>query len=224
MGYSHVQSNSSSFASSSSARALAFTGAVTAGDLLLVWVQVGTVTITVTDSQSNTYTQIGSDLVLGTRHMSLWWAIAKSNSVGGANSVTVNPSATTTMALAIQEYSSTLGIQVDGSNTGTGTGTSVSTGSVPVTGNSDLAVCAAAYTSTATATAGGSYTLRTQVNTNPTIAVEDLIGVSTAQTPGMSLSASSTWSAIGVTFSGAPGGTPRIVIVSDANPTQEHLE
>lgn len=195
--WSHIQSRSTNFGAVSTAQTLAYSSNVAKGDLLLVWIRHNTpsVTVTITDSQGNVWSEIGP-VTNGTNlKMALWWAIANAS---GANTITATPSGSSNISIGIQEYNcAQTGIATDGTANASGSSTTPAPGSVTAAGGDDLALCGVG-TGSGTATAGTGYTLRVTQTTVP-LYVEDAFDVSTTQTPTMT-TANGVWLALGATF------------------------
>jgi hypothetical protein len=102
----HVQHTQNQYASSSSARTLAFPSNVTAGNFLVAAVTTydsSTVTTTLTDSLSQTWSVIGPARY--STQNTACWLYYYPNTLGGANTVTVTPNATVLMSIIVAEFS-----------------------------------------------------------------------------------------------------------------------
>jgi hypothetical protein len=104
MGAAFVQKAVQQTGTSAAAQSKAFPGNVTAGDLLVVVVATfGTgITVTVSDNLNGSYTQGDTYVVNVTCRLSLWFF---PNSAGGACTVTVTPSGSCQISMALHEYS-----------------------------------------------------------------------------------------------------------------------
>lgn len=135
----YIQSRNQRVASG--ANALAFTSANGAGNLLtaLVMIEDDTSTVSsVTDTAGNTWTAIGTIKHSAASGMSLQWWYAK-NSIAGANTVTVTPSAGAS-TICLHEHSgehTTVPLDTSVSNT-SGTGTTADSTALTTTASGDL--------------------------------------------------------------------------------------
>lgn len=134
----HVQSRLDFFGDSASQQSLAFASNVTEGNLLLAAIStygIGTNrTVTVTDDQGNTWTQVGTyQRDLGST-ISLWYTIA---SATGSNTVKFTPNFTVVSSLGILEYS---GVDEGSPNTYVAQNTPTASGAAWTTGNLTVAV------------------------------------------------------------------------------------
>lgn len=200
-----VQANSASFGDSASARALAYTSSVVAGNELFVAVggfSATPRTVALTDTQGNTYTQVGGYSDQGNNRLSLWRTVAGSS---GANTVTVTPSGSQYSAIVTAEYSGVNATPVDTVVTaGAGSTTSLTTGSVAVgqVGTMVIGVFAQGFVN-ATGTATGGFTMRTQVTTGATdmaIYFEDILGQAAAIAATATVTSAAAYAAIGVSI------------------------
>lgn len=104
-------------AGTGSQASLATTGlaSVTAGNSLIVLVGVGNNgTATVTDTLGNSYSYLGNQLNGSTFQVAIFYA---TNIKGGANQVTVTPTASVSLAIAVYEVSGLIGVGGGGSTT-----------------------------------------------------------------------------------------------------------
>lgn len=214
MPFAHVQQNVSGYGNSAAPQTLAFPADVTAGNLLVVGVATYNpgVTVAVTDSQGNTYTQAvgyATSTEAGGVRASQWYAIAGST---GPNTVTVSPSASAYSAIHLLERS---GVDTadpfNAGSTGTGTGTAADCGSVPVAQADSLVVVLVADNAggSRTWTAGTGFDLRTQQPNGSSFvasATEDDLSVGAAVNGTITLSTSAAWAAIGASYNPATGG------------------
>lgn len=211
--WSFVQSTSAQHTASASAQTLAFGSNVTSGDLLIVAVGMTASpgdTVTVTDSQSNTYTQVStyasfSNASLGTEILSVWWTIAGSS---GANTVTVTPSGIDALSIGIHEYTPPAGtVAVDKTANVTSTSAGPAASLVGVTAGAMIfAAYAQSDSNLASCTAGSGFTLRANIlngSGESGLGTEDKLNVAAGgQTVVFSLSASVNWGCISVSFKG----------------------
>jgi len=202
MSWSFVQATSSGHVGASTS--LAYGSDVASGNLLVVAVSTfQTSTVSISDSQGNTWQQSGPYSNNGSRdHVSIWYATAKSS---GANTVTVTPSASDFTGLSVLEYSYPgATFSVDGSVTNNGNTNPVSSGSIPVNGTGELAIVAFAQGNLNDAwTAGSGFTNRTSEPNGSSfeaLYVDDDFPVSSAVDDSGSLAAADAWTALGVSF------------------------
>lgn len=130
---------------SASARTLQYGGNLTPGSLLEVTVTTfGTaITVTVSDGTNGAYTDSGAGYVVnGSDRISKWFFA--NNSSSGQPTVTVTPSATAFVSIAIDEYTggaTSSPVRATSTNVSVGAGTTATTGSVTATAG-DLVVTA----------------------------------------------------------------------------------
>jgi hypothetical protein len=185
---------------------LAFTGNNTAGSLIIVAVRIGATgrTVTVTDSQNNTYTQ-RINQVQGADHEVFVIDALKISS--GANTVTVSSSgAAAIIRFAIHEYRGLAPFSAyDKSNSAQSgaSGTALNSGNVTTTKANELLFGVGTTPNPATFSAGTSYTIREHVGVGgDKIATEDQIVSSTgAYSATETLSAADNWACAIVTYS-----------------------
>jgi hypothetical protein len=161
-----------------------------------------TATVTVSDSQSNTYTQqISQNQTTDGHKLTIAYA---PNVKVGSNTVTVTLSASATLQVAIHEYGGIIPSSlVDVSTSTQGSGTTPNSGNVTTSQGAELLFAAAAVGGSPSWTAGSGYTLR-QIPVNK-LATEDQIASVIGTFAGtFSLSASDNWSAAIVTFKALP--------------------
>jgi hypothetical protein len=134
---SFVQQASAAASGPASAFTAALSSATTAGDTLLVAFDFSAGTVaSVTDSQGNTYSEVGTELVSpGGAHTRVYVTIAR----GGPDSVTVALSASSSyLEVYLTEYSGVDGARpVDTQASGAGTSASVSSGNATTSAASD---------------------------------------------------------------------------------------
>jgi hypothetical protein len=99
-----VQSTSQATAQSAAQQSLAYGAGTTGGNLLVAIIATynPSITVSVTDSESQTWTQLGTYSVDGNNSISIWYVLSAG---GGACTVKVTPSASAYVTLAINEYS-----------------------------------------------------------------------------------------------------------------------
>jgi hypothetical protein len=197
----------------------AFSSNVTAGSLLVYGVRLGgDCTVGVTDTRSNTWTEIIHSAVQSDDGsvLSVWYA---KNASASATTVNFTFSASVTSRLAIAEYS---GIDtttaLDGTNfTSNQSGGATSTAPVTTTPKtpSQAASLVLGFLTTGgdptsiAANGGGAtgYTLREAASASNRFALEDkILAASSAQTAGFTLGAGQTYIAGLAIFNGAGGG------------------
>jgi len=186
-------------AGSTSSVALAFPSANVAGHWIGVCVRAGALneTITVTDSQGNTYRKAFQSNQTGDGDtFALYYA---ENIKAGANAVQVAVSSSTTLRLAILEYS---GVATSGSldvtATAQGSSSSVSTGSVTTTASGDLLLGVIMTGSSANFIAGSGYNIEQGVPGKPNtkLVSEDQVQASAGSVSvSASLGAADQWGA-----------------------------
>lgn len=146
-----LQSKSQGFTASASANTLQFSNNCTNGSLMAVCVSFapasGSATVTVADDTNGSYTQAGSNASNGTTTIAWFYYI--DNQATNKATITVTPSTSVTMAIAIHEYQviSPHGVSLDSTVSNTGnSATSGSTGTCSVqSGGGDLVVAGLAY-------------------------------------------------------------------------------
>lgn len=217
MAIAHVQSTGQGFGNSASARSLTFASNVTSGNLIVVAVatfNAGSPTVSISDTQGNTYSQAGSYQTSGSNRISLWYAVAGST---GSNTVSFTPSASVFSGFGIHEYTGTAtSTPLDNAVGTTGTASNtVNPGTVTVSAANEMIFCCAGQgdgTNTDNITPGTGYTLRVnQFNSVSFQALytEDKVSVSANEAPTMSWLVNHNWQGIGASFkiaSGATGG------------------
>lgn len=141
---SRLQNRTLGAASSASALSVALSSNVSAGSLIIVSVATfnsNAMTVTLTDSRGNTYTQAGSYATNSNNRTSIWYA---RNSTAGACTVSIAPSAAAFISANVSEYS---GVRVASpllsTTTGTGSGSAPSAGTATITNPGDLIVAVA---------------------------------------------------------------------------------
>ena len=188
---------------------LTFASNVTAGNLLIVnvvgWTFSSSPTLTVTDSQGNTYTQ---DATLQTNYTvgsfvtsSIFRAIAGST---GANTVTVASSPSSFLSFGIEEVRPPSGVvAVDASSTGTGSSTTASTGNLSLSQVDYIVFGMDVHTNSLTYTAGATFQLEFTANgtLSEGFASQYNWNANAASvTPSLTISSSSSWNAVSVAY------------------------
>lgn len=135
-----VQGNNSGVYASSSSTALAFTSNNTAGNLLVAFISgANNSSLTISDSQGNTWVNLFTDTTLATTNtQAAWYAL---NCKGGANTVTVSWTTAEANVLMIAEYGSVLSssaLDQSGLNDGTSATTWTSPSKTTLFGNETL--------------------------------------------------------------------------------------
>lgn len=211
MAIAFVQKTSSESTNSSSARTLAYPSNVAANGLLVVVVATynnATATVTVTDSQGNTYSQADAYRTTSTTRISLWYAVAGSS---GANTVTVTPSASIYMTLGIHEYSggdTSAPLRSATGQTG-GSDNNPLTGTVTASSGDMVFGCYAQPTIVSHSTVASPFTLRMDQIGLTAIGAASADDVAATGSEGASFTISSgnaTWAAIGASFKPSGGG------------------
>lgn len=207
MAITLIQSKSQQFASSSSARTLAFTANVTTGSLIVVGVATAFggsgITVTVSDNLNGAHTQAGGYGGASNNRASVWYFV---NTTPGACTVTVTPSASTYVTIAIHEYAGVAtSSALDGTNSNAATSSTQTTGSVPVNNPDTLVFGAISGTSTPTAPAASApYSfVQQKPNAFPTgasLLTLNYIGASAASTPTMTSSNTIGYQGAGASF------------------------
>lgn len=201
--WAHVQTISGFGAgSATTSLPVTFASNVSSGDIIIVTVGFfATTGVSVTDSQSNTYTQIAN--VATNPVGAVWWAKATST---GSLTVTFHCPTANYPSMTADEYSASPGtISVVTSSTNSGTSTSPTSGSMSFTNNSLIYNGVVVTTSPVTYTAGSGYTLRGQEPFDSGVyygnATQDLLNTSSSpKNAPMTLSGSVQWRSIGAVF------------------------
>ena len=162
--WTYKQNNAASVTAASNA--LAFTSNTTAGDLVVAEVDwPNTLTFTsIADSQGNTWTQIGSEILRsnGTRRSRLYYA---KNIHGGADTVTATISGSGGQELFISEYAGLDTVNpFDGYSSNTSSGSSFTSNNVTTTAANDLLYGMDSDAGNGSAAAG--WTTRSSLNGN----------------------------------------------------------
>lgn len=227
MSIAPVQSVSQAFASSTGARSLATSGAVTAGNLLVVCVATYGVTVTVAmaDDVNGSYTQAGTYASNNPNEkVSIWYF---PNAGAGITTVTVTPTIGVGAAyvdIAIQEYSGCPTTSpLNSTNSSTGTSTTPTTGTVTASsGELIIGIYSQGGGTLSSATVASPFTVREQNLNGSTLegfGTADDTNASGSEGATWTLSASVNWQALGASFKTAtPPAAPigKIVMASQA--------
>jgi hypothetical protein len=200
-----VQSDSEN-SGSVSTESIAFGSNNTAGNTIIVAVRQGTPTeigtVTITDSQGNTYYEVARQ-ASNSDHIN--FIFAAYNITAGANTVTCTFDSVRTMRWAIHEYS---GIQTRGAVDQTagaqGTSATASSGNITTTHANALLFGMASVNGDETFTAGGSFTDREAVTTKMATA-DRIVSATGTYSASFSLSGSDTWAALVAAFKESDG-------------------
>ncbi len=217
MSFTYVQGAGNTAVGATSLTAT-FTGAVTAGDLIVVSTgyYTGTAaTATVTDSNGNTYTAAhtysGSIGYASNEQLGVYYAVTTLGATANTFVVTLTLTAADNLSLAIAEFTAAGIPFVDAYATGSGTSNSPATGNLAPTGV-DLIVACCAWDWASGSRSGSAGSGFTQIYEdsppNPTsigFIAEYQTGVTTTLAATFSLAQSMGWSALGVAFSTLPG-------------------
>jgi len=206
-----VQANDTLAVGSASSVSIAYTSNVTAGDIL---VAIGegyptSGTLSISDTQGNTWTLVGSV----SNNDSLYMWVANANATG-ANTVTISigGGGTTYVQGIVAEYSgyaTSSPIDSYSTNSGSGSGSgslTLSTGSIAVGGSGELIVSAYIFPNPFSgATAGSGFTMRKSLTSIFTgFFLEDNLNASSATNAQMSLTqtggGTAPWAGIGVSI------------------------
>jgi len=212
MPVARVQCSAAGNGNSASGRTQAFTSNVTAGNAIVVCVSTynsGTLTVTVTDSLGNTYSQAGSYSTNVVNRVSIWYAV---NITGGACTVTVTPSASAYMDICVIEYSGVKTSSPVSSTTGTtGTSGTYAPGTLTVATAGSVAIGVAGVTANTNTFCGSgpSGLVAVVSDLNSPILVAD--SIASANINPTIVSSNQAWAAVGAvldptTPSGSGGG------------------
>jgi hypothetical protein len=192
---------------------VSFSNPTTAGNLIVVYVAPGTSspgTISVSDSQHNTYSPATSTLTTAIPQCNIsqefFYAF---NIVGGSDEITVTTTAEDGMGVVILEYSgiattSPLDAQAGTSSSSCPYNNDPTSASLTTTNANDVIISGAVLVAGSTWTAGSGYALRTGATI---YAVEDQVASSSGAFTGtFGLSASNNWVAAAVSFKAAACG------------------
>jgi hypothetical protein len=205
--WAHVQGNL--YYGHASSIAVLLPVSVTVGDRVVVGIQAstGSPTWSVTDSQSNTYAQVGSTVTSGSQSIAIYSSVI---ATGGTITVTAGSGGTNYTGVCVDEYSESYTTTVDNSAGTSGTSTTPSSGSVTVSGTDLLYGFMTPETlGPLQITAGTNFCLR---STMPGIGgvtygfmAEDQMNVSSNTAAAWTLGASESWLAIGASFKAGSG-------------------
>jgi len=201
MAYSLVQ-EAHDFGFSASSKA--FAGNVTAGNLLVVWLDnfqnAATAPVTVSDTLGNTWTQVRSTLAGGSGQLTMFWAVA--NGTGACTVSFANGGAGFSFPIIqVMEFAGGPASPFEISAQATGSSTSPAC-SIAVVGTADLIVAAVVPTSSSTTnTTAGWTNAAGGANHSAIYAVEVAAGTFT---PTFTMSVSGGWGVLAVAFSLTP--------------------
>jgi hypothetical protein len=198
--------------SATGAKALAFPSNNTAGNLLVAALIVEDNTATVTtfaDSLGNTWTALGTLFGAGNGYRQRIYYVK--NCLGGANTVTVTPSAAVAVNFQINEYSGAhTTAPSEGANEASGSGGSPNSGDVTTTQTGDLIFCM--MSSGIAGTVGGGFTaVGGSIGWNQNCFAEDKLAGAAGLYAGFWSIASGVWLVSVAAFkdTGVGGGAPR---------------
>jgi len=225
-----VQHASTDIGTATSA-SLAFNSNNTAGNWIGVCLRIGspetttrptsalTSFITVTDSKGNTYHRVTEILVAGNT-LGIYYA---ENIAGGANTITVSVTTSSSLRFAILEYSGVAtSNSLDVKAFSSGSGLTANSGAVTTTANGDLLLGAVITGNLATFTAGSGYKIEEFVAFEPytKLVAEDQIQTTAgAVSASASLAASDNWGAGLAAFKAAAGGGGTGPSITSLSPT-----
>ena len=202
MSYTYVQSNGTNTGNSASARAVAFGSNVSVGDLIVVAVsQYFDGTQTITDTLGNTYTSLPMGQIISPVDSNARGEMFYTISGGsGANTVTVTPSKSCYMSVAIAEYSGNASSSVyDSQNHASATSASPSSGTVTISNTGSLLVgMTFSANNSFSSSAGTGFTQRYTSNTNEPLSYED--GVFNTDTAATFTQGINGWTCIAASF------------------------
>ena len=189
---------------------LAFTTSNTTGNWIGVAIRAGRTgqTFTVSDSRGNTYrSAVQFNVTVDTPDGDTLAVFYAENVNGGANTITVSQSTSTTLRFAIMEYRGiATSNSLDGAIAAQGTSTAPDSGNLTTSTAGDLLLGAIVTAGPSTPTAGSGYTLEERVPASPgtKLFVEDRIqaAAGTAAANG-SLGASDKWASALTAFKAA---------------------
>jgi hypothetical protein len=202
------------FGVSALARTLAYGGALTPGSLLAVVVSTfnNNITVTVADDVNGAYTQAGPYAINGAVRLSIWYF--PNNASSGTPTVTVTPSASAYVSLAIDEYTgpkTVAPLRASATSTGSGGG-SMTVGPVGAAGT-DLVLAGLGTSSTVPLTSvDAPFALITALNA--TAAFEGIMSACDVNAPGNESAVFRTSGVIGQ-WAGAIAAFEAEVVVAD---------
>lgn len=198
---SYVQSASANFANSTLTRSRAFNANIQSGNAIIVFVGStpnASLTVSVSDSLGNTYTQVGGYVTdAGNARVSVWYAL---NSTGGACTVSVTPSASAALTIGLHEYRGL--VAFDTSANATGTNNSPTTGAISTSAQFQFSACGIRDNSFHATNVASPYRLRlgTPVGGAISMGTADHVGDSNGYGGNFTHSGSITWGAITAAF------------------------
>lgn len=198
---------------------LAYGSNVAVNDLLLVFTRWGgaATTTTITDTLGNIWTNLTIQNASGLGGTVISWAVSNGS---GADTITDTLDASTTLRMAIAEYSgkaTSSPVEAENNNQ-TGTSTTPAASSITPAADNELVIGWSAVSSAETFTAGTNFTLEEQVPTGASAGksgFEDWVQTTaTATTAPFSINASDQWVAAIAVFKQATAA------VASSSPTQ----
>ena len=217
MAIAFVQAPDPGASGSGTSLGLAFVSNVTAGNSIIVGCRTGgtTGTVTVADNLGNTYVQDAEQDQTDDLHRA--WIFSAHNVTGGACTVTVTVSVSSTLRMCIAEYSglatsSTLDKTATAQHAASTTPSSGATGTLLIP--DELVVGASTVAADSTYTAGSGYTRRTSAPSNAgtaRMAMEDkIVAATTGVTADWTLGASTPWAALVATYKAASAAAGQV--------------
>jgi hypothetical protein len=206
---SRVQHANTNQTSNVSSTTISFSSNTAATNFLSACVRAGnkSTTLSITDGQSNTWNSVVSVQVTGTGNGELLQCFEAHNTAGGADTLTVSTTLSTTLRIAIAEYSGVATTSpIDSSNSNTGSSASPQSNSITPAANNELIIAAGSVDAAETFTAGTNFTMFEVVPAAPSkLGMEDWVQTTATATNGpMTLSGSDSWGA--VVFAVKPSG------------------
>lgn len=224
-----VQKNKAVSSGGVASQTCAFTNNNTAGNTLVVVCGVGnTGTIAVTDSLSNTYTKV-TTVTQGSVQSGIFFV---TNCAGGANTVTVTPSASVSAAVEIYELSGIVTPSLapsqfsSGSNSGSTTASTSAIASGTPNGYAFLGVSVGTAAQAVSVTTGTTWTLDSTQNVGGTPsglftfgALSQFLDAIGPVTPQATLAGSENWAAVSAVFRPVALGVQGVVSIGGYNKT-----
>jgi hypothetical protein len=217
MGWSLIQSPAGQGSGNSAGqRSLAFGSNVASGNLLVAAIatfNIGSATVSVSDTQGATWTQLGSYSAAGPNVVSLWGTLAGALS-SAADTVKFTPSVSVYGGFCIAEfnYSAAATLSVDGTSTNIGNSATPSSGNITVAASNELVLtgfCQGSHSLALTAGAGFSQAAAQQDGQNfEGCYLDYLLNGSSGSSPyddNASLANSAAWAALGVSIKPTAG-------------------
>jgi hypothetical protein len=197
-----VQSDHSAHGFNSTSLAQAMTSSVTAGNSIVVgvmWTDISA-TCSIADTLGNTYTAIGSPVFQSGRVNVVQLFYTKSAS-GGANTVTITCSTSTTLQTYVQEFSGVLSAGLDDHNGNGSNAANPSTPALTTTAANDLVVAMVSSESGGNPTVGAGFTLSDSYAANAYSAIEyQIVSSAGSVTPAFVAGFGNFWACVSVAF------------------------